>query len=197
VEWESSIRRRLLLAVAVESGGPRDAADLPVVLARAAHRAGLHRETWQVQPVSAGELSVLPRVEPGRLVIDEFVRALDGVLADHNRGRPPIARLRLRMAVHFGVATPATHGYAGTGVDAVCAILDSAVMRRALAAAAEARIAVALTARAFEDLVVTRRTSLETRSFRPVGLRIRERVDEVWLRLPGHDVHALDLDAVA
>jgi hypothetical protein len=201
VEWGSSIRRRLLLAVAVETGGLRDPvgarAELPVVLARAAHRVGLHREAWQVQPVGTGELAVLPGAEPGRLVVDELVRALDGMLADHNRGRVPSARLRLRVAVHFGVATPATQGYAGTGVDAVCGVLDSEVLRRALAAAAEARIAVALTSRVFEDLIVARRTSLETGSFRRVGLRIKDRVDDVWLHLPGYDVHGLDLNAVA
>lgn len=196
MDWGTSIRRRLM--VAVEPGarcdelGPRF--DLSGVLALAAGRAGLHREIWHIQPAGNGELAVLPAAEPEWRVVDDFVRELDAGLADYDRHRPVPARLRLRVAIHFGVAIPATQGYTGTGVVAIRRVLDSQALRRALDAAPGARLAAALTARVFENTVVPGLTSLPAQSFRRIGI---DRADEVWLYVPGQDIHALDLSAPA
>lgn len=198
MDWGSSIRRRLMVAVEPGAGcgevGPRF--DVSGVLAPAADRAGLHRDAWHVQPAGNGELAVLPAAEPFVRVVDNFLRELDAGLAEYDRHRPAPARLRLRVAVHFGVAIPATQGYAGTGVVAIGRVLDSPPLCRALDAAPEARLAAALTARVFENTVVPGRTSLEARSFRHVGIGCRDHIDDIWLYVPGHDVHALDLSAV-
>jgi len=196
VDWGSSIRRRLMVAVEPGAGSGELGPRVSGVLALAADRAGLHRDNWHVQPAGNGELAVLPAAEPAARVVDDFLHELDAGLVDYARHRPTPAPLRLRVAVHFGVAIPATQGYAGTGVVAIGRVLDSPPLCRALDAAPEARLAAALTARVFENTVVPGRTSLEARSFRHVGIGCRDHIDDIWLYVPGHDVHALDLSAV-
>lgn len=163
----------------------------------AAEHAGLDRSAWDRQGSGDGELAVLPLTEAEPRVVDDFVRELAAALTEHNYDLHPQSRLRLRVAIHHGVAIPASNGYGGQGVVVVSRLVDSKPIRAALAVQDQANLAVILSKQVYIDTIVQRHTSLAHQEFRRVQVANKEFTEEAWLRLPGHDVHALDLTATA
>jgi hypothetical protein len=191
-------RRRLCLAVDAENYGGQDDQrqraiqdGILAVLDQAAARAGLHRDRWDRQPQGDGELAVLPEVDPEPQVIDDYVREIGNALARHNRDLRPNARLRLRLAMHFGVAIPASNGFSGQAAVDVCRLRDSGPLRSALAAAAGANLVVVLSDRLYQETVKQGHTSLRPEEFRPVAVQEKTFAQQAWIYVPGVDVHRL------
>jgi hypothetical protein len=167
------------------------------VMNEAAKAAQLTRDNWFTQGAGDGELALLPSTEPEPRVVDDFVRELDYALGRHNRELERDKRLRLRMAIHYGVAYPAPNGLAGQGVVTVSRLLDCQPLREALAAADEANLALILSARVFEETVQQGHTSHRPAEFRRVIVRHKEYSGDGWIRVPGMDVHRLERSAHA
>lgn len=129
-------------------------------------------------------------------MVDDFVRELDQALAGYNRGRAAHQRLRLRLALHHGVAYPGANGIPGQGVVLLSRLLNSKPAHEALEAAPEAHLAVILSALIYEDVVLQRHTSLRPGDFRRVQVLEKELTADAWLRVPGVDVHRLDLPSM-
>jgi hypothetical protein len=165
------------------------------VMEQAAEGAQLSREAWFTQPAGDGELALLPATEPEPPVVDDFVRELDAALRRRNRGLERDERLRLRLAIHYGVAYPAPNGLAGQGVVAVSRLLNWEPLRQVLAAADEASLALILSARVFEDTVQQGHTSHRPNAFRKVTVRNKEYSGDAWILTPGADVHRIELSA--
>ncbi|MFE5899451.1 hypothetical protein ACFQ67_18925 [Streptomyces sp. NPDC056488] len=192
--------RRLLLAVDARGYGSVDTARqrgiqtaLPRLLSEAAEAAGLDRASWVRQAAGDSEFAVLPTGSDEQALVEPFMRRLDAGLRAHNRDRVPGARLALRAAVHFGPASEAPSGFAGPGPVEISRILESDPLRRALAAAPDAALAVALTAPVFTELVAQGYTNFRPEEFREVVVEKKEYRGRAWLWVPGYDVHALDL----
>ncbi|MFE7549440.1 hypothetical protein [Streptomyces gardneri] len=192
--------RRLLLAVDARGYGSADTARqreiqtvLPRLLSEAAEAAGLDRASWVRQSAGDSEFAVLPAGSDEQALVEPFMRRLDAGLRAHNRDRVPGARLALRAAVHFGPASPAPSGFAGPGPVEVARVLESDPLRRALAEAPDAALAVALTAPLFTELVAQGYTNFRPDEFREVVVEKKEYRGRAWLWVPGYDVHALDL----
>jgi hypothetical protein len=191
--------RRLLISVDARGYGGSDdrrqanmQAALLAVLDEAASRAMLARDSWWRQAAGDGELSVLPDSEPEPRVVDGFVREVSAALILHNEDLRPEARLRLRLAIHHGVAIPAANGFSGQGVVEVSRLVDSRLLREALQASG-AELAVILSRRVFLDTVVQRHTSLRVANFRKVRVSNKEYHEDAWIQIPGADVHELEL----
>jgi hypothetical protein len=101
------------------------------VLDEAATGACLVRSEWDRNSTGDGELALLPGTESEPRVVDGLMRELAAALGRHNRHLDDVARLRLRVAIHFGVAYPASNGYAGHGVSSRRGPLVSALLRPA------------------------------------------------------------------
>lgn len=164
------------------------------VLDEAAIGAGLVRSEWDKNSTGDGELALLPATESEPRVVDDFIRELDTALARHNRHLADSARLRLRVAIHYGVAYPASNGYAGQGVVAVSRLLDSAPIREAMRQSAT-ELALILSDGVYSETVVNGHTSLRPEDFRNVEVRIKEFGARAWLWLPHGDVHSLPMTA--
>jgi hypothetical protein len=162
------------------------------VLDEAATGAGLVRSEWDRNSTGDGELALLPATESEPRVVDDFVRELTAALARHNRHLATSARLRLRVAIHFGVAYPASNGYAGQGVVAVARLLDSSPIRAAMRQF-DTELALILSDGVYSETVVNGHTSLRPQDFRQVQVRVKEFATHAWLWLPHGDVHALSL----
>lgn len=189
--------RRLLVSVDASGYGrsnDREQGEIQKGLLRvlddAAERAGLWRGAWLRQQAGDGELSILPQNEPEARVADDFVRHLLAALRRHNRGltKP----LRLRLAVHHGVAIPAPNGHRGAGPVVVSRLCDAAPLKRALEVSG-AELAVILSRQVFTETVAQEHTSLDPAIFREVRVRAKEYDDSAWIWIPDHDVHGLDL----
>jgi hypothetical protein len=189
VQHRSRFGRWLCVAIDAKSYGAMDnvaqydtQALLPEVLDEAALAAGLDRSAWLKQPQGDGELALVPPDQPEPRVVDDFVRELDASLQVRNYSRRPDARLRLRMAFDFGVAYPASYGFAGEAVVATARLLASSGLHRALAEAADADLAVILSPQVYRT-VLHRHTSLSTDHFYPIEVSEKEYCSEAWLRV--------------
>ncbi|GAA3032017.1 hypothetical protein GCM10020229_49320 [Kitasatospora albolonga] len=196
--------RRLLLSTDVEGYGKGDdrtqfdtQRGLVQVLGDAADAVGLARSDWIRQGAGDGELAILPADVPEAKVVDDYVAELRAALAYHNEPRRPEHRLRLRLAVHFGPVSDADNGFASQGVVLVSRLIDGAPVKRALAVARAADLVVVVSDRVYTDTVLQRHTRLAPGEFRRVTVETKERPVAAWLRVPGEDVHGLDLDGGA
>ncbi len=169
---------------------------LLAVLDEAAEGAHLSRSEWTRQAAGDGELALLPARVPEPRVVDDFVYQLSGALARYNRDRSDAARLRLRMAVHYGLASPAANGFVGQGVVGVSRLTDSRALHVALDLSG-ADLAVLLSERVFQDTVLAGYTKIPIADFRRIGVQNKEYAEAAWLRVPGHDVRSLPLDGSA
>ncbi|MGH3865804.1 MAG: hypothetical protein ACRDQ4_06615 [Pseudonocardiaceae bacterium] len=162
----------------------------------AAAWAKIDRIPWRKQSNGDGELALLPDdgIEPR--VVDDFVRELDRALADYNRGQAAHQRLRLRLALHHGVAYPGANGTPGQAVVEVSRLVNSKPAHEALEAVPEAHLAVILSALIYEDVVLQRHTSLRPTDFCRVQVVEKEFTADAWLRVPGVDVRRLDLPSM-
>jgi len=168
-------------------------AGLVKVMNEAAEAAQLTRNVWFTQRAGDGELALLPSTESEPRVVDDFVRELDAALGRHNLGLEPDHRLRLRVGIHFGVAYPAPNGLAGQAVVAVSRLVDCRPLREALAGADLVNLALVLSGRVFEETVQQGHTSHRPETFRKVTVRHKEYRGDAWIRVPGADVHRLEL----
>ncbi|WKD32815.1 hypothetical protein [Streptomyces xanthophaeus] len=166
---------------------------LPRLLSESAEAAGLDRASWVRQAAGDSEFAVLPAGSDEQALVEPFMRRLDAGLRAHNRDRVPGARVALRAAVHFGPASEAPNGFVGPGPVEVSRILESDPLRRALAAAPDAALAVALTAPVFTELVAQGYTNFRPEEFREVVVEKKEYRGRAWLWVSGYDVHTLDL----
>jgi hypothetical protein len=192
--------RRLLLAVDAKGYGGVDVVTqrqlqeaIQRLLGESAAAAGLARERWQTQVGGDSVFAVLPEgaSEPG--LVDPFMRHLDAGLRDFNRNRVREAWLRLRAAVHFGTAAPAANGFEGRGPVEIGRMLDSRVLRAALAAAPDACLALAVSATVFNDVIGEAYTTIRAQDFREVRIAEKEYAGRAWIWVPGYDAKSLGL----
>lgn len=186
----SQFARHLCLAIDAKGYGGRDnvgqydlQAQLPAVLAEAAQAAGLDRSAWQRQEQGDGEVALVPAAQPEPRVVDDLVRELDASLALLNHDRRSEARLRVRVAMHFGVAYKAPMGFAGEGVVVAARILNSSGLHQALEHEADANVVVAVSDRVYRDVVLPRHTSLREGDFFPVEINEKEYAGTAWIRV--------------
>jgi hypothetical protein len=186
--------RILLLAVDAWRYGTRDdlqQRDLQRALAAAiresATRSGLDPAQWQQQDAGDGLLSLITDSSAEPKVIGSFVRELDEWLRRHNHDLQPRARLRLRVAVHHGVALPADLGYAGAAPVHVCRLRDARAVREALEVFPEANLVVAVSEPIFEGSVRPRHTPLSAADFTRVEVAepAKQFFAAAWVHVPG------------
>jgi hypothetical protein len=199
---QSDFGRALLVACDVAGFGAGDDVlqtakqqGLITVLDQSAAAARLVRSAWRRNDRGDGELALLPSTESEPRVVDDFIHQLYAVLARHNRHLRDDARLRLRVAIHFGVAYPADAGYAGQGIVAVSRLLDCEPLRFALSYSG-AELALILSDRVYQDTVVQGHTVVRPVEFLEVRVRVKEFSDRAWLWLPGNGIRNLPAEAL-
>jgi class 3 adenylate cyclase len=198
---EERVERRLLLSVDARGYGSAPGRmhgeiqrGLLKVLDEAAREAGLRREAWDRQSAGDGELAVLPRKEPEVRVVERFPRELRGALFRLNRDRKDEARLRLRLAVHFGVAKPGPNGYQGPGPVVLSRLCDSGPLKRVLMESG-ADLAVVFSRQIYADTIASGLTLLDPAELCRVRVRNKEFDEDAWIWVPGRDgrEHAWEL----
>jgi hypothetical protein len=166
---------RLLLAVDVEKYSARDAreqlraqTDLRNILSIAAENVGLDRNQWYEQVSGDGELAVLPESADVSLVVGDFTRQLQLVLAEFNQRHTRSARLRIRVAMHHGTLTPGPFGPAGDAPIVVSRLLNAKPLRRVLADHPDRDVALIVSSSLYRDVVSTGFCALDPDGFKAV-----------------------------
>lgn len=154
------------------------------ILTTAADKAGISRTEWHRMDTGDGELAVLPADVDLLAVVRRFVSELDLLLADHNEDYVQDAGIRLRVAMHSGVLTPAPHGYTGPALIDLQRLLDSAPVRGALADVPEANLAQIISSSVYKRAVVPELDGLRRRQFREVRVDVKEFHEIAYLYVP-------------
>jgi len=136
-------------------------------------------------PGHAGEPPGHAGEPPGPRLVDGFVRALGRDLARYNRGRERGARLRIRVALRYRAAVPAAGAGTDQGLITAAQLLDEPPIRRVVAAAHGADLAVILSGEVFEDIIRPGGLGLRADDFCKVAVKTKTSSAEAWLHLPG------------
>jgi class 3 adenylate cyclase len=182
--------RRLCVAYDVEGYSTRSARDqievqerLAAVLGGACAQAGLAAGDFLSQEQGDGGLILLPTGsgvdEP--LMIARFLAALEAGLAALNRNLIKTARIRMRVVLVEGVVFAGANGYVGDAVVAAFRMCDAPPVRRALAAAPEASLAVVVSDGLYHDVVRHGHHGLPGARFTRQVLDVKEFSQAGWL----------------
>jgi hypothetical protein len=148
--------------------------------------AGLARDDYRIQEQGDGGLALLPTGgdidEPWLLV--RLIRGFETGLEELNAGLLPDWRMRVRVALHQGVVHRAAHGYAGPAVTEVFRILDSGVVRSALAGSA-GFVVVAVADPLYRDVLMHGYHGLRGSAFSRVRVESKKFSADAWLYAPG------------
>jgi hypothetical protein len=154
------------------------------ILAAAADKAGISRTEWLRMDTGDGELAVLPADVDLLAAVRQFVTELDVLLADHNEDHAPDVGIRLRVAMHSGVLTPASNGYTGPALVDLQRLLDSPPVRAALTDVPAAHLAQIISSAVYERAVVPELGGLRPRQFREVKVDVKEYHETAYLYVP-------------
>lgn len=154
----------------------------------AAHEAHLERPAWKRQESGDGELALLPPEQSESVLIDDFVRELDAALYRHNRVRLPQRRLRLRLAIHFGVAIVASNGYAGAAAVVTSRLLNARPLKQVLEDESAADLVVGLSDAVYQDSVAGGLTKTSPDAFRCHAVDDEKYKGLIWIRAFGRPV---------
>lgn len=162
------------------------------LLDEAAAAAGLRRDGWTRQTRGDGEFAVLPEDEPEDRVVYQFVQELNAGLGHYNRLKADEAGLRLRLALHFGPASPGASGFTGSGPVVAEQLCGSGLVRKALELG-NTPLVVVLSEVVYTDTVRSLRIPVPLKRLRRVRIREEDWEGDAWLWLPGHDANDLPL----
>lgn len=159
----------------------------------AARMAGLRRDTWSRQPRGGGELALLPLGEREPLVVDDFIRSLNSALDAHNATFAKEDHIRLKVAIHYGVAYPTAHGLAGQAVAEVSRMIDWNPLKDLLELKETANLILLLSDRVYTDVVTQGHTTYDPKEFVKVHVQEKEFSGDAWVWAPGENLHGLDI----
>ncbi len=126
---------------------------------------------------------IVPGVVSPAAVVDPFIKNLDAALRLHRERLSPVARLRLRVAIHHGLVHQ-DEVPAGEPMRVVARLLDAAPVRRAAELAPDANLVVVVS-EVMYDSVVRHGYGLDPRLFQHIAIAEKEMVSTAWLYVPG------------
>ncbi|WP_051765597.1 hypothetical protein [Streptomyces sp. NRRL F-5135] len=189
------ITRHLCMAADVEQYSHLDTpsqeafqADLVRVLEEAAVLSGLDRTTWQRQPQGDQEFAVLPLETPEPLVLGCFVRNLAIRLGERNANRAEQERMRLKLAIDFGVARTAALGHSGPAPVSVARYLSANQLKQVLKAISSTDLVVIISDQLYQDVVRLRGEGegLDPARYVRVHVERKEFSGYGWVHVPEH-----------
>jgi hypothetical protein len=103
------------------------------VLRAARAHAGIDESAVSIQQSGDGQYAMLPACIDETAVIPKLLEGFEIGLRAANKGRGDGDRLRIRLALDRGIVTPSVNGYVGRSTITVHRLLDSQILREALA----------------------------------------------------------------
>ncbi|MCE6999256.1 hypothetical protein LZG04_31280 [Saccharothrix sp. S26] len=152
------------------------------VLMDAFAECGLPWDGKSVDDAGDSLIVVLPGEVPKARLVDRLPTSVAAKLREHNAAHSHGARLRMRMAVHFGeVAYDVFGGKTGPELIFVCRILDAAEAKSALKSSNATLVLIA--SDPFYQSVVVHHPAAHPDAFRLVRVEVKEVRAKAWVRL--------------
>jgi hypothetical protein len=135
------------------------------------------------QPRGDGAVLALPGDIAKEVITTEFVEALRGAVSEYAANCDPADLIRLRLALHAGEGIAGEGEWAGRPVITACRLVDSAVLKRVLAASTGYSLAV-IVSTGWYDAVV-REGYAPADGYREVWTEVKSFTDFAWIKVPG------------
>jgi hypothetical protein len=181
-----------IVSIDVARSGTRDdqlllrmRADLRRMIAESFRRQDLDASDIDAEDLGDGVRLIVPaRVTPARL-LDPFVPHLAAALREHRKAAAEAARLRLRVAVHMGLLHRDEGGWAGEPLVHSARLLDAPPLRRTLAAADRADLAMIVSDDVYRK-IVRHGYGLDAAAYHRVPVVVKETRADAWIHVPGY-----------
>jgi hypothetical protein len=117
----------------------------------------------------------------------ELIRALESGLAEKAAMYNPDHQMRLRVALHQGLASPDDEGWSGDAINTACRLVDAQPLRDALAQARRAHVALIASDSFFQSVIRPGHRSVDPSTFTTVTLTAKNLIDfTAWIQVPGY-----------
>ncbi|MFJ8913980.1 hypothetical protein [Amycolatopsis sp. NPDC102389] len=155
------------------------------VLADAFEASGIAWDVCLKRDTGDGMIVVVPPHFPKFRLVYPLLSRLAAELARYNVGAAPGLRIRVRVAIHAGEIALDEYGVTGRPKVLLARLLDSRVLRDALAEVpAESPVVVLVSDRFHEDVQDQGGPGLDTMSYRQVLVHEKETEVRAWLHVP-------------
>ncbi|MEU1782641.1 hypothetical protein ABZ545_24615 [Streptomyces abikoensis] len=134
-----------------------------------------------------GILMLVPAAVSPVLLAGDFVRALDDELKAKADIFSEAHAMRLRVALHQGLAAPDQRGFSGDAVNFACRLVDAQPVRDVLKAAARARMAFIVSDEIYQGVVRHGYLAIDAAAYQRMSLVIKTgRQVTGWVTVPGY-----------
>jgi class 3 adenylate cyclase len=117
----------------------------------------------------------------------DLVRALDRQLAEKAQMFSAQHRMRLRVALHHGLATEDGTGWSGDAVNTACRLVDANPLRVTLDEARHAQLALIVSDAFYQSVIRPGHRSIDAATFLPVEIDAKNlRGYRCWIQVPGY-----------
>jgi hypothetical protein len=156
---------------------------LDLLTANAAEAAKIRPAATRQTSRGDGAILGFPAEVPKEHITREFIAALVRGLTEHNQTCPDAEQIRLRMSLHAGDLLPGKDRWAGAGVVLACRLVDAQLLRRVLAAAPGAPLAVLASEDWYSAVMLNGYASPD--GYRHVRIAEEKCDTTAWVRIPG------------
>ncbi|CAL9503213.1 hypothetical protein SUDANB95_03455 [Actinosynnema sp. ALI-1.44] len=125
---------------------------------------------------------LVPPQYPKGPLVEVLPGALARAVGRHNERGPEAARVRLRVAVHAGEVAFDEHGVTSTSLTTAFRLLDAGPLKVALAGSSGV-VAMIVSESIFQE-VVRQSAAIDSATFRPVEVAVKEVRERAWVSLP-------------
>jgi hypothetical protein len=131
-----------------------------------------------------GLFMLLPAEAPMKLIAGSLLREFAAALREHNATAAPLARIRVRVALHAGQIQHDRYGATGTALNTTFRLLEAEAVKEALAASPGV-VAVIASDRLYED-VIRHEPAGDPAGYRRVRVAVKETQAPAWVSRPDY-----------
>jgi hypothetical protein len=152
------------------------------VLESAFELAGIMLQGCRTEDRGDGVMILAPSDIPRANFVERLPSAIVHGLTRHNAIHPPEEQIRLRMALHAGEVSSDAYGTSGTPINMAFRLLEAPRLRVALDTSPG--VLGLITSSWFFNEVVADNPVAKPRTYRRVGVSVKETTTEAWICLP-------------
>jgi class 3 adenylate cyclase len=117
----------------------------------------------------------------------ELVRALELGLLEKSVMYSADHKMRLRVALHQGLASPDDEGWSGDAINTACRLVNAQLLRETLVEARRAQVALIVSDSFYQSVIRPGHRSIDPATFSRVTVTIKNLVDfPAWVQVPGY-----------
>ena len=146
-------------------------------------RAGIDPDSVARQPRGDGAMRAIAGEVAKERIATRFVEELRQAIADYDAGCPPGESIRVRLALHAGDVIEGEGEWAGRPVVVASRLVDSAVIKRVLAAATGSPLALIVSGDWYDAVV--KEGYAPSEGYAQVWVEEKTFADVAWVAVPG------------